>query len=343
MSSTQPLLEVRDLKTHFFVRQGIVRAVDGISFDLFQGRTLAVVGESGCGKSITAQSILRILPKAGRIMTGEINLTQVTLNGTGAEVVDLAQLNPRGREMRHIRGGEIGMIFQEPMSTFSPVYSIGHQIEEAARLHRVMDAAPTQELVLDMLAHVGFAHPDRTYRQYPHELSGGMRQRAMIAMALIGQPRLLIADEPTTALDVTTEAQILRLMRDLQAEFHMSILFITHDLGVVARMADEVAVMYLGEIVEHGDVDTIFHQPRHPYLRALLDSVPRLDPTAGASLKPIEGMVPDPFHRPPGCSFHPRCPEFMPDVCDIHKPGQITLQDRDASSGTTHVTCHLYA
>ncbi len=343
MSSAQPLLEVKDLKTHFFVRQGVVRAVDGISFNLFQGQTLAVVGESGCGKSITAQSILRILPKAGRIMTGEINLVQAGPENTGTEVVDLVGLNPRGREMRRIRGGEIGMIFQEPMSTFSPVYSIGHQIKEAARLHHVTDQASSQTLVLDMLARVGFAHPDRTCRQYPHELSGGMRQRAMIAMALIGRPRLLIADEPTTALDVTTEAQILRLMRDLQAEYHMSILFITHDLGVVARMADEVAVMYLGEIVEHGDVDTIFHQPHHPYLRALLDSVPRLDPTTEARLQPIEGMVPDPFQRPSGCAFHPRCPDYMPHVCDVRKPERLTVDAPGSVSQATRVACHLYA
>ena len=190
-----------------------------------------------------------------------------------------------------------------------------------------------------MLAHVGFAHPDRTWGQYPHELSGGMRQRAMIAMALIGRPRILIADEPTTALDVTTEAQILRLMKRLQAEFGMAIIFITHDLGVVARMADQVAVMYLGNIVEQGDVDTVFHAPRHPYLKALLRSVPRLDPAANIGLEPISGMVPDPFNRPAGCPFHPRCPEFMPDTCDTAVP---ELLPAAAKPGRTRAACHLY-
>ena len=337
MDAGQPLLEIRDLKTHFHVRQGTVRAVDGVSLSVYPGRTLAIVGESGCGKSITAQSILRILPRAGRIEQGRIDL-RLSAAGAG-EMVDLASLNPKGGTMREIRGGEIGMIFQEPMSTFSPVYTIGHQIEEAARLHRTSDSVAPRELVLDMLAHVGFAHPDRTWGQYPHELSGGMRQRAMIAMALIGRPRILIADEPTTALDVTTEAQILRLMKRLQAEFGMAIIFITHDLGVVARMADQVAVMYLGNIVEQGDVDTVFHAPRHPYLKALLHSVPRLDPAENIGLEPISGMVPDPFSRPAGCPFHPRCPEFMPDICDIAEP---TLLPAVAEPGRTRAACHLY-
>ena len=339
MDADKPLLEIRDLKTHFHVRQGTVRAVDGVSLSVYPGRTLAIVGESGCGKSITAQSILRILPRAGRIEHGHIHL-QLSAGGSGTgETVDLAGLNPKGGTMREIRGGEIGMIFQEPMSTFSPVYTIGHQIEEAARLHRTLDAVEPRELVLDMLAHVGFAHPDRTWGQYPHELSGGMRQRAMIAMALIGRPRILIADEPTTALDVTTEAQILRLMKRLQAEFGMAIIFITHDLGVVARMADQVAVMYLGNIVEQGDVDTVFHAPRHPYLKALLRSVPRLDPAENIGLEPISGMVPDPFNRPAGCPFHPRCPEFMPDTCDTAVP---ELLPAAAKPGRTRAACHLY-
>ena len=339
MDADQPLLEIRDLRTHFHIRQGTVRAVDGVSLSVFPGQTLAIVGESGCGKSITAQSILRILPRAGRIEHGRIHL-QLSAGGPGrGEIVDLVGLNPKGSAMREIRGGEIGMIFQEPMSTFSPVYTIGHQIAEAARLHRTADYIEPRELVLDMLAHVGFAHPDRTWNQYPHELSGGMRQRAMIAMALIGRPRILIADEPTTALDVTTEAQILRLMKRLQAEFGMAIIFITHDLGVVARMADQVAVMYLGNIVEQGDVDTVFHAPRHPYLKALLRSVPRLDPAENIGLEPISGMVPDPFSRPAGCPFHPRCPEFMPGTCDTSVP---QLLPAVAEPGRTRAACHLY-
>ena len=340
MNDSPTLLTIHNLRTHFQVRQGTVRAVDGISLSVVQGQTLAIVGESGCGKSVTAQSILRILPRAGRIESGQILLTLTSDSATSAEWLDIASLDPKGREMRHIRGGDIGMIFQEPMSTFSPVYTVGHQIEEAARLHRTEAGRSSKELVLDMLSHVGFAHPERTWAQYPHELSGGMLQRAMIAMALIGLPRLLIADEPTTALDVTTEAQILRLMKRLQREFGMSIVFITHDLGVVAKMADQVAVMYLGRIVEQGDVDSIFHQPHHPYLKALLRSVPGLDPAGGSALEPIRGMVPDPFRRPSGCPFHPRCPDFMPDTCDRQVPPLMSLE---SSSGQIRTACHLYA
>lgn len=339
MNEFPPLLAIDNLETHFHVRQGTVRAVDGISLSVEQGETLAIVGESGCGKSVTAQSILRILPRAGRIEGGQILLNRTADNLASADWLDLASLNPKGREMRRIRGGDIGMIFQEPMSTFSPVYTVGHQIEEAARLHRNEEGRGSKELVLDMLSHVGFAHPERTWGQFPHELSGGMRQRAMIAMALIGQPRLLIADEPTTALDVTTEAQILRLMKRLQREFEMSIVFITHDLGVVARVADQVAVMYLGTIVEQGDVDSIFHQPRHPYLKALLRSVPKLDPEEGSTLEPIAGMVPDPFLRPSGCPFHPRCPEFIPGSCDRDEPRLMPLEP---VVGQTRTACHLY-
>ncbi len=337
MHDSSTLLIIHNLKIHFQVRQGTVQAVDGISLSVMQGQTLAIVGESGCGKSVTAQSILRILPRAGRIESGQILLAADS--SSSAEWLDIASLDPQSREMRHIRGGDIGMVFQEPMSTFSPVYTVGYQIEEAARLHRTEEGRNSKELVLEMLVHVGFAHPERTWAQFPHELSGGMLQRAMIAMALIGLPRLLIADEPTTALDVTTEAQILRLMKRLQREFGMSIVFITHDLGVVARMAEQVAVMYLGCIVEQGDVDSIFHRPRHPYLKALLRSVPRLDADAETVLEPITGLVPDPLQRPSGCPFHPRCPDFMPDTCDRWEPQLMPLEP---SPGQTRAACHLY-
>ena len=241
--------------------------------------------------------------------------------------------------MRAIRGGEIGMIFQEPMASLSPVHSIGNQIIEMALLHREGGKAAAREAVLDMLARVGFSEPARTFDAYPHQLSGGMRQRAVIAMALVGRPSLLIADEPTTALDVTTEAQILRLLKRLQAELGMAILFITHDLGVIAKMADHAAVMYLGKVVEHSDVDSLFYDPKHPYLRALLASVPRFGGRTQDRLLSIEGVVPDPFRVPAGCPFHPRCPESIASRCEVDVPVYRTLQEAPYRG----VSCHLHA
>ena len=340
-TTNNTLLEVTGLKTYFSLRQGIVRAVDGADLSIERGKTLGLVGESGCGKSVTAQSILRIVPPPGKIVAGKIILHRLASKATSfslTEIVDLTQFDPQGPEIREIRGREISMIFQEPMTSLSPVYTIGSQIIEAVLLHQEVSKADAKEMVVDMLERVGFSNPSRQYYAYPHELSGGMRQRAVIAMALMCRPSLLIADEPTTALDVTTEAQILRLMRELQDELGMAIMFITHDLGVIAKMAGKVAVMYLGRVVESADVDSIFHDPKHPYLSALLHSIPRLGRTRGKRLEPIKGMVPDPFRVPSGCAFHPRCPNFMPGVCDVEVPPSIYVD----SSGHS-VACHLYA
>ncbi len=238
--------------------------------------------------------------------------------------------------MRAIRGSAIGMIFQEPMSSFSPVHTIGDQLSETILLHQPVSKNAAKGMVLEMMRHVGIANPDRNFAAYPHQLSGGMRQRAMIAMALMLRPSLLIADEPTTALDVTTEAQILRLMRRLQAELGMAIMFITHDLGVIAEMADDVVVMYLGRVVEYAAVDAIFHDPKHPYLRALLRSIPRIGVKSGRRLPAIEGMVPNPLDMPPGCSFHPRCSDSIPGLCDVQTPRETVLGARHT------VACHLY-
>ena len=329
------LLEVKELRTHFELRQGVVRSVDGVNLTIYRGRTLGVVGESGCGKSVTAQSILRIVPRPGAIVGGQI-LLHAKADG---ETVDLAALPPKGQRIREVRGGEIGMIFQEPMASLSPVYSIGSQIIEMALLHRSGGAEAARAAVLDMLHRVGFSEPARTFDAYPHQLSGGMRQRAVIAMALVGRPSLLIADEPTTALDVTTEAQILRLLKRLQADLGMAIMFITHDLGVIAKMADHAAVMYLGKVVEHSDVDALFHDPKHPYLRALLASVPRFGGQAQARLQSITGIVPDPFHLPDGCPFHPRCPESIAGRCDTEAPVYRALP----AAAQRGVACHLHA
>jgi oligopeptide/dipeptide ABC transporter ATP-binding protein len=314
------LLRVKDLKTYFFLDEGTVRAVDGASFDLVRGQTLGVVGESGCGKSVTSQSILRIVPPPGRIVSGEIVYFRKAEGKESAsdvvEEVRLDQLSDRGAEIREIRGNEIAMIFQEPMTSLSPVHTIGDQIMEAIILHQKVDKQEARKRAIDMLDRVGMPKPESRVDDYPHQLSGGMRQRSMIAMALSCHPSLLIADEPTTALDVTTEAQILDLMRNLQQDMGMAIMYITHNLGVIAEMCDDVAVMYLGKQVELADVDSIFYDPLHPYTQALLRSIPRIGQKARARLESIKGVVPDPYAIPKGCPFHPRCAKFMPGVCD---------------------------
>ena len=325
------LLEVKDLKTHFFTDEGVVKAVEGVNLTLKRGQTLCVVGESGCGKSVTARSILSIVPPPGQIVSGEIHFRQ--RNGT---TIDLAQLNPKGREMRSIRGGDISMIFQEPMSSLSPVHTIGSQIMEAIRLHLPVTKQEARKRAVSMLDLVGIPRPNETLDAYSFELSGGMRQRAMIAIALACEPQLLIADEPTTALDVTTQANILDLIADLQRESGMSVLFITHDLGVVAEIADEVVVMYLGRDVESGDVDAIFHNPKHPYTRALLQSIPRYGSGDQQRLYSIKGTVPHPFARPTGCPFHPRCDDFIPGQCNRIDPQRAPIS-RDHSA-----RCLLY-
>lgn len=326
------LLEVRDVKTHFFTDEGVVKAVDGVNFSLKRGQTLCVVGESGCGKSVTARSILRIVPPPGRITAGEILFRQ-----RDGKTIDLARLNPRGRAIRRIRGGEISMIFQEPMSSLSPVHTIGSQIMEAILLHLPVSKREARKRAISMLDLVGIPRASEQLEAYSFELSGGMRQRAMIAIALACEPQLLIADEPTTALDVTTQANILDLLRALQQDSGMSVLFITHDLGVVAEIADEVVVMYLGRDVESGEVDAIFHDPKHPYTRALLQSIPRYDSGGGRRLYSIRGAVPHPFNRPSGCPFHPRCDDFIPERCDIIDP------QRQRVSEAHHARCLLYA
>ena len=304
-SENDRLLDIRDLVTHLKSEEGTVPAVDGVSFTIRRGETLGMVGESGSGKSMTAYSILRLIsPGILEKSAGSIHFHSARLaNGS----VDLAGLDPTGREIRKIRGREIGMIFQEPMSSLSPVHTIGNQVSEAIRLHEQSSRAEARERTIDLLRKVRLPNPERQLTAYPHELSGGMLQRVMIAIALSCNPSLLIADEPTTALDVTIQAQILDLLEELKAELGMAILLITHDLGVVARIADRVAVMYLGKIVETSDADSLFHDPRHPYSRALLQSIPRLGMTG--RLQTIQGSIPDAGTRLPGCAFLNRCPE----------------------------------
>jgi peptide/nickel transport system ATP-binding protein len=336
----EPLLSVRELKTYFTQDEGTVKAVDGVSFDLYPGRTLGIVGESGCGKSITARSILRIVDRPGRIVEGEIRFRRRSANGRAgggyAEMVDLTKLDPNSAEMRAIRGAEIALIFQEPMSSFSPVHTIGSQIVEAILLHQQLDRRQARDKTIEILKRVGVSSPEERVDQLANQLSGGLRQRAMIAMALSCQPSLLIADEPTTALDVTTQTQILELMRKLQAEDGMAIMLITHDLGVIAEMATDVVVMYLGRVVEQAPVDAIFHDPKHPYTRALLRSIPRIRSRTRERLSPIAGGVPHPYDRPPGCPFHPRCAEFMAGRCDREAPRLRPVADAHT------VSCFLY-
>jgi len=350
----QPILEVRDLRTYFFPEEGTVKAVDGASFEVYPGRTLGIVGESGCGKSVTAKSILRIVERPGRIVGGAIHLARVggpsfpngapapagprrPQEGNGeATTVDLVKLDPAGAEIRQIRGGDIGLVFQEPMTSFSPVHTIGNQMEETIRLHSRVDAAEARGRAIEMLRQVGIPRPERRIDEYAFQLSGGLRQRAMIALALSCHPRILIADEPTTALDVTTQAQILDLLRRLQAQERMAIVLITHNLGVVAEMCDAVVVMYLGRVVERGPVDAIFHAPKHPYTRALLRSIPSIRARVRTKLPTIAGSIPHPYNRPSGCPFHPRCPDRIPGVCDRNEPGP-----RDVGEDQT-ANCFLY-
>ena len=327
----ETFLEVRGLHTHFFTDEGIVKAVNGVDFAIPKGRTVCLVGESGCGKSVTARSILQIVDEPGRIVAGEIVMSRD--GGT----VDLATLDPRGDEIRAIRGREIAMIFQEPMSSLSALHTIGDQITEAIRLHTAMSEDEAEARAIELLRHVGIPNAETRLDAYPFQLSGGMRQRAMIAMALSCNPSLLIADEPTTALDVTTQATILDLMQGLQQEYGMAVLFITHDLGVVAEIADEVVVMYLGQMAESGPVDAIFHDPKHPYTQALLQSIPRLATQRIPRLASIRGMVPHPFRRPGGCPFHPRCDHAMAGVCDVLDPPIVRVAEDHA------VRCLLYA
>ncbi len=330
------LLELRDLRVHFRTDRGIVRAVDGIDLQIHPKRTLGVVGESGCGKSVMALAIMGLLSRTSARVSGTI-----LFHRRDGRVVDLTRLNPTGREIRHIRGAEIAMTFQEPMTSLNPVFTIGDQIVEAIRLHQKVDAKEASERTRDMLALVGIPSPEQRMNDYPYQLSGGMRQRAMIAMAMSCNPALLIADEPTTALDVTIQAQILDLMAKLQKETNTAIVMITHDLGVVAAMADEVAVMYLGQIVEYGSVRSVLKRRHHPYTRGLLRSIPVLGSQRKARLEPIAGVVPDPRFIGDGCRFGDRCPERM-QICDREPPmfeleppslSRCWLHDPEATAG----------
>jgi peptide/nickel transport system ATP-binding protein len=330
-NDAKPLLSVRNLRTSFFQDEGTTKAVDGASFDVYPGKTLGIVGESGCGKSVTAQSILRIIDAPGKIVDGEILLTRADGSQT-----DVVKLKRDSKEMRSIRGGDIGLIFQEPMTSFSPVHTVGEQIVEAVLLHNDVSPKEARQRGIEALRSVGIPKPERRIDEYSFELSGGLRQRAMIAVALACKPRLLIADEPTTALDVTTQAQILDLLRRLQAENGMAIMLITHNLGVVAEMADDVVVMYLGRVVEEGSVDEIFHDPKHPYTKALLQSIPSIESAPRVRLPTITGSIPHPFNRPKGCPFYPRCTSFMAGRCDAAEPALL-----DAGAGR-RVSCFLY-
>jgi peptide/nickel transport system ATP-binding protein len=330
---SETLVDVKDLKIHFFTDEGVVRAVDGVDLDIKRGKTLALVGESGCGKSVACRSLLQIVHTPGKIVSGEILYHRNMRNGL-KEVVDIAKLAPRGRQIRDIRGKEIAMIFQEPMTSLSPMYTVGNQIEESILLHTDKTKQEARASAIDLLDKVGIPKPDRLVDEYPFRLSGGMRQRAMIAIALSCNPNMLIADEPTTALDVTTQANILDLMLNLQQQYSMALLFITHDLGVVAEIADDVAVMYLGRIVERGDVDTIFNAPKHPYTQALLRSIPKVA-TRREELDPIKGMVPNPYRRPGGCPFHPRCAKAFV-ACETVVPSVTQLDENHT------VECLLY-
>ena len=307
-----PLLEVRNLKTYFNADEGVVRAVDGVDFTIEPEKTLGVVGESGCGKSVTALSVMGLIEMPGRVVGGEI------LYRRNGKVIDLSKLEQKGSEYRSIRGKEIAMIFQEPMISLTPVYTIGRQIMEAVLLHQDMEKEEAREHVIEMLDAVRMPLPRERFKQYPHQLSGGMRQRAMIAMALSCNPTLLIADEPTTALDVTVEAQVLNLIRRLGKRFKTAMILITHDLGVVASVADDVVVMYRGKIVEASSVRNVFHNTRHPYTQGLMASIPSLI-AEKHRLVPIKGVVPDPLEVILGCDFASRCPQCK-DICRTEPP-----------------------
>lgn len=318
------LLEVDNLRTHFRVgRDQVAKAVDGVSFQLAQGKTLALVGESGCGKSQTAFSIMRLIAENGFHPSGNIRFDRKNLSTLAED------------EMRVIRGNDIAMIFQEPMTSLNPLYRIGNQLEEPLRIHRMMQKIPARKRAIELLDRVGIPDPERRVDDFPHQLSGGMKQRVMIAMALSCEPKLLIADEPTTALDTTVQAQILELLESLRKETDMAILLITHNLGIVAQYADRVAVMYAGKIIEEAPVETLFESPAHPYTRGLLNSLPKEEP--GKRLEAIPGTVPYPGFIPEGCAFHPRCAQVMPHCKNLPPPFSALSDTKDHQTA-----CWLY-
>ena len=313
------IIEIKDLKINIKIDEGTLTAVRGVNFEIRKGETLGLVGESGCGKSLTSKAILGINDKKCKA-EGEILFEADDLGK-----VNLLALNPRGKEIRSVRGKQISMIFQEPMVAFSPLYTIGNQINEATLLHITKDKAKAKEISLDVMKKVGIANAEKRYDQYPHEFSGGMLQRALIAMALVCNPKLLIADEPTTALDVTIQAQILELMKELQKDFGMSILFITHDLGTVAKMCDRVAVMYLGRIVESAPAIEIYKNPQHPYTQGLIGSVHKIGTKKQDKLFSIEGTVPLALNLPAGCGFYDRCHKRIEGVCNVYDPNLVNI------------------
>ena len=334
--ATQPvaddaLFDVRDLRTHFFTSLGTVRAVDGLSFSIPRQRIVGIVGESGCGKSVAARSILGIIPPPGRVVSG--SMTFAADRGR----VDLASLDAHDEAYRLLRGREIAMIFQEPMSALSPVHTVGNQLAEAFMLYdESLTKQDAREKCIDLLRKVGIPSPETLIDAYIFELSGGMRQRVLVAMAICGEPKLLMADEPTTAIDVTIQAKVLDLLRQLHEQNQMSMLFITHNMGIVAELAHEVIVMYLGTVAERGPVVEIFDNPKHPYTQALLESIPGLAVEPKSTLHAISGSVPDPYQRPPGCPFSNRCPAFMPGICDAALPPLYDLGNQQAARCFLH-------
>jgi peptide/nickel transport system ATP-binding protein len=326
------MLKVDNLTISFRTDEGVITPVQDVSFEVAAGKTLGLVGESGSGKSVSTKALMRLLPGSADIAPG----SRMRYRSKSGRTIEIERLRAGGRELRRLRGGEIGMIFQEPMASFSPVYSIGNQMMEAIRLHRGLRGRAARELAVEMLDKVRISNPSARLDQFPHELSGGMRQRAMIALALSAGPHLLIADEPTTALDVTIQAQVLDLMRGLQDELGMAMIFITHDLGVIAQVADEIAVMYLGTIIEKGPARDVIRTPLHPYTVGLLDAIPSLD-RLDARLKPVPGDIPSPSERPAGCPFHPRCDRAMPGLCDVRPPVETV------PVGGRAVRCWLHA
>jgi len=328
----KPLLEIKNANISLKVDGSLVPITQDISFKIMPGKILALVGESGCGKSVTSLSLLRLLASQLEISDGEI-----LFNRENDEIVDIVKLSPKGKEIQSIRGNEISMIFQEPMSSFSPLHTIGSQIVEAIRVHNDVTKKEAHNRAIDLLKKVGIADAKEAVNRYPGAFSGGMRQRAMIAKALSCNPRLLVADEPTTALDVTIQAQILKVMKDLQTEYGMAIIFISHNMGVVAQIADDVAIMYMGRIVERGGVREIFRNPKHPYTISLLNAVPRLGNLEDCKrLEPIEGTVPSLFERPEGCPFGPRCKDFMEGKCNTTFPSVVEIEPNH------DIYCYLY-
>ena len=324
------VIDISSLKTFFYLEEGVFPAIDDISFKIKKNKTLGVVGESGCGKSVTALSIMRLIDHPGRIVSGEI-----IFKTNNNEEIDLLQIDPMSKIMRSIRGNDISMIFQEPMTAMNPVFTIGDQIIEVIRLHKRSNYDEAKQKTIDILKDVGIPSPEIKINEYPHQQSGGIRQRAMIAMALSCNPLLLIADEPTTALDVTIQAQVLELMKNLQKNYNTSILFITHDLGVISEMCDDVIVMYMGKIVEQASVIDLFNNPKHPYTIGLMNSIPSIDSNNQTPLVTIKGNVPNPFEITKGCRFQSRCPNVM-DICKKEEPKLTNVSESHDTS------CFLY-